>query len=85
MTSIALAIEEAGGPSKVAELLGVSAQAVCFWRDGKRQFPVEHCAALDRITSVRRWDMRPDDWHRIWPELVGTKGAPPVRVAEHAA
>lgn len=24
------------------------------------------------------WDLRPDDWHRIWPELVGTKGAPDV-------
>jgi DNA-binding transcriptional regulator YdaS (Cro superfamily) len=26
--------------------------------------------------SVRRWDMRPDDWHKHWPELIGAKGAP---------
>lgn len=26
--------------------------------------------------AVRRWDLRPDDWHRIWPELIGTEGAP---------
>lgn len=24
------------------------------------------------------WDLRPDDWHRIWPELIGADGAPPV-------
>ncbi|MEY4713314.1 MAG: hypothetical protein RIS88_2764 [Pseudomonadota bacterium] len=26
--------------------------------------------------AVRRQDLRPNDWHRIWPELVGRKGAP---------
>lgn len=26
--------------------------------------------------AVRRWDLRPDDWHRIWPELIGQPGAP---------
>lgn len=24
------------------------------------------------------WDLRPDDWYVIWPELVGSEGAPPV-------
>lgn len=28
--------------------------------------------------SIRRWDLRPDDWHMIWPELVGTEGAPSI-------
>ena len=26
--------------------------------------------------TVKRWDLRPDDWHRIWPELIGADGAP---------
>lgn len=26
--------------------------------------------------TVERWHLRPKDWHVIWPELVGTKGAP---------
>jgi DNA-binding transcriptional regulator YdaS (Cro superfamily) len=26
--------------------------------------------------AVRRWDLRPTDWHRIWPELKGAEGAP---------
>lgn len=28
--------------------------------------------------AVRRWDVRSEDWHRIWPELLGADGAPPV-------
>lgn len=41
---------------------------------------------IDQATdgAVRRWDLRPDDWHRIWPELVGTDGAPDVPQAEAA-
>ena len=33
---------------------------------------------LESVGAVRRWDLRPDDWHRIWPELVGVDGAPTV-------
>ena len=35
--------------------------------------------------AVRRWDLRPDDWHRIWPELIGAEGAPDVPTAQEAA
>lgn len=44
-----------------------------------------YCSAIERATErrVRRWDLRPEDWHRIWPELVGSQGAPAVPVAEH--
>lgn len=28
--------------------------------------------------KLRRWHVRPKDWHLIWPELVGQEGAPPV-------
>lgn len=24
------------------------------------------------------WDLRPDDWHLIWPELIKTPGAPDI-------
>lgn len=26
--------------------------------------------------TVKRWDLIPETWHRIWPELVGAEGAP---------
>jgi len=28
-----------------------------------------------------RWDLRQEDWHLIWPELIGTQGAPMVPLA----
>lgn len=41
---------------------------------------VHLAVALDLATDgqVRRWDTRPDDWYLIWPELIGTEGAPAV-------
>jgi DNA-binding transcriptional regulator YdaS (Cro superfamily) len=38
------------------------------------------CVVLERSTNgaLRRWDLRPDDWHEHWPELIGAEGAPPV-------
>jgi len=83
MNQIEAAIEAAGGPSRVAKELGVSVQAVCFWRDGKREIPPEHLAILEGLCggAVRRWHMRPKDWHLIWPELVGMQGAPAIEAA----
>jgi DNA-binding transcriptional regulator YdaS (Cro superfamily) len=42
--------------------------------------PIEHCPAIEKATNgaVCRWHLRQDDWHRIWPELIGIEGAPPV-------
>lgn len=34
--------------------------------------------------TVRRWDLRPKDWHLIWPELVGADGAPQAPQAQAA-
>lgn len=31
------------------------------------------------------WDLRPDDWHRIWPELIGAEGAPAASPDHQAA
>jgi hypothetical protein len=28
-----------------------------------------------------RWDLRPHDWHLIWPELVDMTGAPEIAEA----
>ena len=35
---------------------------------------------LARNTSgqVPEWESRPDDWHEIWPELIGAEGAPAI-------
>jgi hypothetical protein len=28
--------------------------------------------------SVRRWELRAEDWWKHWPELIGTDGAPTI-------
>ncbi len=45
------------------------------------------CVSIERnsLGAVRRWDLRPNDWSKIWPELIGIDGAPPVPMVERAA
>jgi len=47
---------------------------------GLRPCNPELAVSIDRESGglVRRWDLRPEDWHRIWPELIGADGAPPA-------
>ena len=71
MNAIQQAIDAAGGPSRMAAALGVTAQAVCFWRDGKRRLPFDHGPAIERLAGgvVTRRQLFPNDWQRVWPEL----------------
>ena len=63
----------------MATALGLSGSLVTQWARGK-PVSAERCVPVERATAgaVRRWDLRPDDWHRIWPELIGAEGAPGV-------
>lgn len=56
---------------------------VSYWARGDRAFSPQHCVTIERDTkgAVMRWDMRPDDWHLIWPELRRRKDAPAVSKA----
>lgn len=77
-----------GGQAKLAALLNVKAPTVNQWVKRVRPIPLDRCALIERVTNgaVRRWDLRPDDWHLIWPELVGTEGAPAIpQTTEEAA
>ena len=53
----------------------------------KREASPVLCVVIERASgdAVMRWDLRPDDWHLIWPELIGADGAPAVPAAERAA
>jgi len=74
MNAISQAIDTAGSVTRLAKILDVSVQAVCFWRDGKRSVPANRCPAIERATGglVTRQDLRPHDWHLIWPELANS-------------
>lgn len=45
------------------------------------------CSDIERESGgvVRRWDLRPHDWRRVWPELVSHPDAPPVPAEAGAA
>ena len=51
----------------------------------------ETCVLIEHNSAgrVRRWHLRPTDWNRIWPELIGLPGAPIVagcnRLVAHRA
>ena len=47
---------------------------------GYTKLAAEVCVAIEQVTAgtVCRWELRPEDWFRIWPELIGKEGAPVV-------
>lgn len=71
-----------------AALPGVkSYQVIQQWRENG--VPVEHCSAIEMATNggVTRQELRPDDWQRIWPELLTdrSKTKKPVVLADQRA
>ena len=69
MNALDVAIERAGGVGKLAAAIQVGQTVVSNWRS-RESVPPEHCAAIELATGVSRRDLRPNDWRRIWPELV---------------
>lgn len=66
-----------GSLTAIAQTLDVSVQRLSNWLS-RNAVPLEYCARLEKAAdgAVMRWDMRPDDWHLIWPELRKHKDAP---------
>lgn len=71
-----------GGVSALAATLGITPvyiSQLSARQDGREPGP-ELCVRIEAATNcaVRRWDLRPNDWPRIWPELIGAPGAPAI-------
>lgn len=68
---------ERGQAARLAKTIGVHPVLISQWAAG-RPVPVVHCAAIEMATGgvVSRKTLRPDDWQRIWPELVLASGQP---------
>ncbi|WP_407058830.1 carph-isopro domain-containing protein [Ralstonia syzygii subsp. celebesensis] len=66
-------IDKLGGTTAVARLLGIKAPSVHAWRTGG--IPDDKLIRLAPLAEqrgiARRQDLRPNDWHLIWPELAG--------------
>jgi DNA-binding transcriptional regulator YdaS (Cro superfamily) len=69
-----------GAGTRIARELGVSLSYLSQMASGHRPIPVKTAVRIEVLTdgAVPRWDMHPDDWHRIWPELIDAPGAPAV-------
>ena len=64
-----------GGVSEFAARIGVSPvylSQLAVEQDGRVPSPAL-CVVIERESdrAVRRQGLRPDDWHLIWPELIG--------------
>lgn len=71
---------ERGRGAYIASVLNVAPQQVYQWASGSRGVPLERCVEIENATGgeVTRKDLRPDDWEKMWPELV----EPPRRIGE---
>lgn len=69
--AVKLACDTTGSQASLAKAIDVAPAMVHQWLCGARPVPVQRCIAIERATSgaVTRRDLRPDDWHLIWPEL----------------
>ena len=76
-----------GAAAAVARRVGVHPVMVSQWAGRVKTVPVERCVAIESATdgAVTRRDLRPDDWWRIWPELVTEEHPAPATEADHAA
>jgi DNA-binding transcriptional regulator YdaS (Cro superfamily) len=54
-----------------ARSIGVSAALLHQWIEQIRPVAPQHCPQIEKQTAgaVTRAELRPDDWHLIWPEL----------------
>ncbi len=71
MNALQAAIDSLGGVGKLAAAIGVGQPVVSNWRARGTIPDAATCVAIERATNgaVTRRDLRPDDWHLIWPEL----------------
>lgn len=65
-------VADRGGIARLARQVNAQPQLMWQWASGVRPVPIERCVPIERATdgAVSRIDLRPDDWHEIWPELV---------------
>lgn len=70
----------------LAEKVGMAEQYIYQCLTGRKAMKPAEAVRVERAAgnAIRRWDLRPDDWHLVWPELIGVEGAPPVPKAEAA-
>jgi DNA-binding transcriptional regulator YdaS (Cro superfamily) len=82
MNAIQKACDAIGSQRALSDALEITPATVNQWVSGVRPIPIERCPAIELATSgaVTRRDLRPSDWHLIWPELVTDEFPAPATV-----
>lgn len=72
--------------ARLAAVVGINEQYLYQCLTGRAQMDAKEAARIEKATdlALRRWDLRTKDWHEVWPELVGTEGAPDPAEAKAA-
>lgn len=67
-----------GAAVELGRLLGVPAAMVHQWAAGRRPVTARYVPRVVQFFdgAVREWELRPDDWHLIWPDLRDDPAAP---------
>jgi DNA-binding transcriptional regulator YdaS (Cro superfamily) len=60
---------------QLAKELGIKKEFVRAIAYGSKACPIRHALKIEQFTggAVTRKDLRPKDWHLIWPDLEGEK------------
>lgn len=67
--------QERGAQARLAKTLNIPAPMLSAWAsedpEQRRPVPIERCLAIENATNqdVTRKDLRPDDWHKVWPDF----------------
>jgi DNA-binding transcriptional regulator YdaS (Cro superfamily) len=71
-------IISAAARREIAQAVGASEPYLYQCLSGRKLMRPEEAVRIERDSGgrVRRWHLRRTDWHLIWPELIGTEGAP---------
>lgn len=78
---------ERGRQARICKEIGAHAPDLSRWATGQRPVPVDKCLKIERATGgdVTRRDLRPNDWHEIWPDLITDEHPAPAPAADESA
>lgn len=56
----------------MAKAIGTSPAFLWQIKTGRKKVPTDLCAQIEIFTkgAITRKQLRPDNWHKIWPELM---------------
>lgn len=72
---------------RLSALCGVNEQYLYQCLTERRDMSPAVARLCETVSNgeLMRWDLCSQTWHKIWPELIGAEGAPPVPESAKAA